>query len=117
MQKTDMVESEYLRDDIPNFRPGDTVKVHVRVVEGSRERIQLFQGVLESFADSVQRGMLDDLINRNSVTLCIGNRCEETSDSHKDRSNKQIFFHFSPSFIISNVHFIPHPYDPVSSGV
>ena len=48
MQKTDMVESEYLRDDIPNFRPGDTVKVHVRVVEGSRERIQLFQGVVIS---------------------------------------------------------------------
>jgi large subunit ribosomal protein L19 len=48
MQKTDMVESEYLRDDIPDFRPGDTVKVHVRVVEGSRERIQLFQGVVIS---------------------------------------------------------------------
>ncbi len=45
MQKTDMIESEYLRDDIPDFRPGDTLKVHVRVVEGSRERIQVFQGV------------------------------------------------------------------------
>jgi large subunit ribosomal protein L19 len=48
MQKTDIVESEYLRDDIPDFRPGDTVKVHVRVVEGSRERIQMFQGVVIS---------------------------------------------------------------------
>jgi large subunit ribosomal protein L19 len=48
MQKTDIVESEYLRDDIPDFRPGDTVKVHVRVVEGSRERIQIFQGVVIS---------------------------------------------------------------------
>lgn len=46
MQKTDIVESEYLRDDIPDFRPGDTVKVHVRVVEGNRERIQVFQGVV-----------------------------------------------------------------------
>ncbi len=46
MQKTDLVESEYLRDDIPDFRPGDTVKVHVRVVEGNRERIQVFQGVV-----------------------------------------------------------------------
>lgn len=46
MQRTDIVESEYLRDDIPNFRPGDTVKVHVRVVEGNRERIQVFQGVV-----------------------------------------------------------------------
>ncbi|MFW6113769.1 MAG: 50S ribosomal protein L19 [Actinomycetota bacterium] len=48
MQKTDIVESEYLRDDIPDFRPGDTMKVHVRVVEGSRERIQVFQGVVIS---------------------------------------------------------------------
>ncbi len=48
MQKTDVVESEYLRDDIPDFRPGDTVKVHVRVVEGNRERIQVFQGVVIS---------------------------------------------------------------------
>jgi large subunit ribosomal protein L19 len=46
MQKTDIIESEYLRDDIPDFRPGDTVKVHVRVVEGNRERIQVFQGVV-----------------------------------------------------------------------
>lgn len=46
MQKTDMIESEYLRDDIPDFRPGDTLKVHVRVVEGARERIQVFQGVV-----------------------------------------------------------------------
>jgi large subunit ribosomal protein L19 len=35
-----------LRDDIPDFRPGDTVKVHVRVVEGNRSRIQVFQGVV-----------------------------------------------------------------------
>ncbi|MCW2580294.1 MAG: rplS, partial [Blastococcus sp.] len=34
------------RDDIPAFRPGDTVKVHVRVVEGNRSRIQVFQGVV-----------------------------------------------------------------------
>jgi large subunit ribosomal protein L19 len=46
MQKTDIIESEYLRDDIPDFRPGDTIKVHVRVVEGNRERIQVFQGVV-----------------------------------------------------------------------
>ena len=38
MQITDVVERAQLRDDLPDFRPGDTVKVHVRVVEGSRER-------------------------------------------------------------------------------
>jgi large subunit ribosomal protein L19 len=46
MNKTDLVEQPFLRSDIPQFRPGDTVKVHVRVVEGNRERIQVFQGVV-----------------------------------------------------------------------
>jgi large subunit ribosomal protein L19 len=46
MNKTDLVERAYLRTDIPQFRPGDTVKVHVRVVEGNRERVQVFQGVV-----------------------------------------------------------------------
>lgn len=40
------IESEYLRDDIPDFRPGDTVRAHVKVVEGNRERIQVFEGVV-----------------------------------------------------------------------
>ncbi|KUO66166.1 MAG: 50S ribosomal protein L19 [Gracilibacter sp. BRH_c7a] len=40
------VEEGQLRKDIPSFRPGDTVKVHVRIVEGSRERIQVFEGVV-----------------------------------------------------------------------
>ena len=34
------------RDDVPSFRPGDTVKVHVRVIEGNRSRVQVFQGVV-----------------------------------------------------------------------
>ena len=46
MNKTDLVDALYLRTDLPEFRPGDTVKVHVRVVEAGRERIQVFQGVV-----------------------------------------------------------------------
>ena len=46
MQATDIVDKANLRDDVPPFSPGDTVKVHVRVVEGNRERIQVFQGVV-----------------------------------------------------------------------
>jgi large subunit ribosomal protein L19 len=46
MNKTDLVEQSFLRKDVPDFRPGDTVKVHVRVVEGNRERVQVFQGVV-----------------------------------------------------------------------
>ncbi len=44
MNPTDLVDRSSLRDDVPAFAPGDNVKVHVRVVEGSRERIQVFQG-------------------------------------------------------------------------
>ncbi|PGS53735.1 MULTISPECIES: 50S ribosomal protein L19 [Bacillaceae] len=40
------ITKEQLRTDLPSFRPGDTVKVHVKVVEGTRERIQLFEGVV-----------------------------------------------------------------------
>ena len=46
MKTTDLIDKAYLRSDIPEFRPGDTVKVHVRVVEAGRERIQVFQGVV-----------------------------------------------------------------------
>ena len=46
MNPTDLVDRSSLRDDIPEFAPGDTVKVHVRVVEGNRERIQVFQGAV-----------------------------------------------------------------------
>ncbi len=46
MNKTDPVEQSFLRSDLPEFRPGDTVKVHVRVVEAGRERTQVFQGVV-----------------------------------------------------------------------
>jgi large subunit ribosomal protein L19 len=42
----DQVEAAYLRDDLPDFAPGDTVKVHVRVVEGGRERVQVYEGVV-----------------------------------------------------------------------
>lgn len=48
MNKLDQVESAYLRDDLPDFAPGDTVRVHVRVVEAGRERIQVFEGVVIS---------------------------------------------------------------------
>ena len=48
MNKVDLVERSRLRTDVPAFRPGDTVKVHVRVTEGNRERIQVFQGVVIS---------------------------------------------------------------------
>jgi large subunit ribosomal protein L19 len=46
MQTLDSIDAASLRSDIPVFRPGDTVKVHVKVVEGTRTRVQVFQGVV-----------------------------------------------------------------------
>ena len=46
MQPTDLVDNLSLRDDIPDFAPGDTLKVHVKVIEGNRRRTQVFEGVV-----------------------------------------------------------------------
>jgi large subunit ribosomal protein L19 len=46
MDPIEAIEREQLRDDLPDFKAGDTVKVHVKVVEGEKERIQMFQGVV-----------------------------------------------------------------------
>jgi len=68
MQITDAVERAQLRDDLPDFRPGDTVKVHVRVVEGSRERIQVFQG----FVLRRQGGGLREPFTVRKVSFGVG---------------------------------------------
>ena len=46
MNTLDQVEAAFLRDDIPDFSAGDTVRVHVRVIEAGRERVQVFEGVV-----------------------------------------------------------------------
>ncbi|GAC1365354.1 MAG: 50S ribosomal protein L19 [Acidimicrobiales bacterium] len=46
MNPTDLIDRPHLRDDVPTFAPGDTLKVHVRVVESGKERVQVFQGVV-----------------------------------------------------------------------
>ena len=46
MRLTDQIDKASIRDDVPDFSSGDTVKVHVRVVEGNRQRIQIFEGVV-----------------------------------------------------------------------
>jgi large subunit ribosomal protein L19 len=46
MNPIDRIEAEQVRKDVPSFRPGDTVRVHVRVVEGDKERIQVFEGTV-----------------------------------------------------------------------
>jgi large subunit ribosomal protein L19 len=46
MEKINLVTSPQIRSDIPVFHPGDTISVHVKVIEGDKERIQLFQGIV-----------------------------------------------------------------------
>jgi len=46
MNTLDALDAQMLRSDIPAFRPGDTLKVHVKVIEGNRSRVQVFQGVV-----------------------------------------------------------------------
>lgn len=46
MNLIDLIEQEQIKKDLPNFSPGDTVRVHLKVVEGERERIQVYEGVV-----------------------------------------------------------------------
>ncbi|MDM7461769.1 MAG: 50S ribosomal protein L19 [bacterium] len=62
------VEQPYLRSDLPEFRPGDNVRVHVRVVEGGKERIQVFEGVVIARKN---RGIADTITVRK-VSYGVG---------------------------------------------
>lgn len=77
-----MLEQEQLRSDIPEFRPGDTVKVHVKVVEGTRERIQVFEGVV---IDRKSGGVRETFTVRR-VSYGIG--VERTFPVHSPRVEK-----------------------------
>lgn len=57
MTPIDRIEAEQLRKDVPAFRPGDTVRVHVRVVEGDKERIQVFEGTVIGRSGGANREM------------------------------------------------------------
>ena len=68
MQPTDLVDQSSLRDDVPAFSPGDTLKVHVRVVEGNRERVQVFQG----YVLRRQGGGLQETFTVRKVSFGVG---------------------------------------------
>ena len=68
MNRTDIVDQQYLRSDLPAFRPGDNVKVHVRVVEGGKERIQIFQGVVIRR----QNGGLQETFTVRKISFGVG---------------------------------------------
>ena len=82
MNIIEVLEQEQLRSDIPDFRAGDTVKVYVKVVEGSRERIQLFEGVVISRSGS---GVRESFTVRR---ISYGVGVERTSPVHSPRLEK-----------------------------
>jgi large subunit ribosomal protein L19 len=68
MDLVQATQQQYLRQDLPDFRPGDTVRVHVKVVEGGRERVQAYEGVV------IERkgGGLDETFTVRRVSFGIG---------------------------------------------
>jgi large subunit ribosomal protein L19 len=68
MDTLDQVEAAHLRSDLPEFGPGDTVRVHVRVVEGGRERVQAFEGVVIARSG----GGLREAITVRKVSFGVG---------------------------------------------
>ncbi|HWQ89130.1 MAG TPA: 50S ribosomal protein L19 [Desulfitobacteriaceae bacterium] len=77
-----MIEEEQMRKDLPDFRPGDTVRVHVRVVEGARERVQVYEGVVIR----IKGGGLRETFTVRRVTYGVG--VERTFPLHSPRLDK-----------------------------
>ncbi|MFT5698742.1 MAG: large subunit ribosomal protein L19 [Desulforhopalus sp.] len=78
----DRINQEQLRMDHPDFRPGDTVKVHIRIIEGSKERVQMFQGVVIKR----KRGTIDASYTVRKISHGIG--VEKTFALHNPRIEK-----------------------------
>ena len=76
------IEQEQLKSDLPNFGPGDTVKVHVRVKEGKRERIQIFEGVVLKR----QGGGLKEMFTVRKISFGVG--VEKTFPVHSPSIEK-----------------------------
>ena len=82
MKPTDLVDQQNLRDDVPDFAPGDTLKVHVRVVEGTRERVQVFQGAVIRR----QGGGITETFTVRKVSFGVG--VERTFPLHSPKIDK-----------------------------
>ncbi len=78
----DLLEQEQLKQDIPALRPGDTVQVHVKVVEGTRERIQVFEGVVIK----IKGGGIRETFTVRRVAYGVG--VERTFPLHSPRIDK-----------------------------
>ncbi|WP_027399276.1 50S ribosomal protein L19 [Anaerovorax odorimutans] len=77
-----MIEQEYVKSDIPKFNVGDTLKVHIKIKEGSRERIQIFEG----FVLKKQNGGLGETFTVRRIASGVG--VEKTFPIHSPRIDK-----------------------------
>jgi len=82
MNILDKIDQEQMRVDHPDFRPGDTVKVHIRIIEGSKERVQLFQGVVLKR----KRGNMNATFTVRKISHGVG--VEKTFALHSPRIEK-----------------------------
>jgi len=82
MNVLEKIEQESLRYDLPEFRPGDTVKVHIRIIEGAKERVQVFQGVVIKR----KRGKTGASFTVRKISHGVG--VEKTFPTHSPRIEK-----------------------------
>ncbi|NCC94165.1 MAG: 50S ribosomal protein L19 [Opitutae bacterium] len=82
MNLLDRIDQEQMRFDIPEFRPGDTVKVHIRIIEGNKERVQVFQGVVIKR----KRGTMNATFTVRKISHGVG--VEKTFALHSPRLEK-----------------------------
>ena len=82
MNLIDKIDLEQMRFDIPDFRPGDTVKVHIRIIEGNKERVQVFQGVVIRR----KRGAMNATFTVRKISHGVG--VEKTFALHSPRIEK-----------------------------
>ncbi|MDR1774319.1 MAG: 50S ribosomal protein L19 [Clostridioides sp.] len=77
-----MIEEGQLKSDVPNFRPGDTVRVHVKIIEGKRERVQVFEG----FVLKRQGGGVRETFTVRKISFGVG--VERTFPVHSPKIEK-----------------------------
>ena len=82
MNILDKIDQEQMRFDLPEFRPGDTIKVHIRIIEGNKERVQVFPGVVIKR----KRGLMNATFTVRKVSHGVG--VEKTFALHSPRIEK-----------------------------
>ncbi|MEW6594841.1 MAG: 50S ribosomal protein L19 [Thermodesulfobacteriota bacterium] len=82
MNVIEMIEQENMRHDVPDFRPGDTVKVHIRIIEGNKERVQVYEGVVTR----QHRGTMGASVTVRKISHGVG--VEKTFCIHNPRLEK-----------------------------